>query len=118
MTAPAGGLAPAVAELAWRVTGRPLAVGVRAYDGSRAGPDGEPRVEIGSPAALRRMFWNPGELGVADAYVAGDLRVHGDLVELLRVLRGSSAGPGCAFVVCWCCRLRSVISRCALCLFH
>ena len=94
MTAPAGGLAPAVAELAWRVTGRPLAVGVRAYDGSRAGPDGEPRVEIGSPAALRRMFWNPGELGVADAYVAGDLRVHGDLVELLRVLRGSSAGPG------------------------
>lgn len=83
------GVAPRMAQVAWQLTGRPLAVGVRAYDGSTAGPDGEPWVEIRSPAALRRMFWNPGELGVADAYVAGDLRVHGDLVSLLRVLRDS-----------------------------
>ena len=32
-----------------------------------------------SPRALRRLLWSPGELGLAQAYVTGDLDVEGDL---------------------------------------
>jgi len=42
--------------------------------------------------ALRRMLWNPGELGIADAYVSGDLQVHGDLLSLLRLLHDGAGG--------------------------
>ncbi|HTU72598.1 MAG TPA: cyclopropane-fatty-acyl-phospholipid synthase family protein [Trebonia sp.] len=85
-------LAPRIAALAQELTGQPLAFGLRAYDGSQAGPAGPPALEIATPVALRRMIWNPGELGIADAYVAGDLQVHGDLLSLLRLLHGSTAG--------------------------
>ena len=92
MTARPAGLAPRLAALAQDLTGRPLVVGLRAYDGSEAGPAGPPTLEIVSPMALRRMIWNLGELGAADAYVAGDLQVHGDLLGLLRLLRGTDGG--------------------------
>jgi cyclopropane-fatty-acyl-phospholipid synthase len=85
------GLAPRLATLARQLTGRPLPVGLRAYDGSQAGPAGPPTLEITSPRALRRMVWNAGELGIADAYVTGDLQVHGDLLSLLRLLHDSAA---------------------------
>ena len=42
---------------------------------------------VRSADALRRILWAPGELGVARAFVAGDLDVEGDLFALLRVLR-------------------------------
>jgi len=84
-------LAPRLAALVQELTGRPPAFGLRAYDGSHAGPDEPPTLEITSPAALRRMIWNPGELGIADAYVTGDLEVHGDLLSLLRLLHGPAA---------------------------
>jgi cyclopropane-fatty-acyl-phospholipid synthase len=93
VTAQPAGLALGVATLARQLTGRPLPFGLRAYDGSEAGPAGPPTLEIISPRALRRMIWNPGELGIADAYVTGDLQVHGDLLSLLRLLHDSAA-PG------------------------
>jgi cyclopropane-fatty-acyl-phospholipid synthase len=92
VTARPAGLAPRLAALARQLTGRPLPVGLRAYDGSEAGPAGPPTLEITSPRVLRRMVWNPGELGIADAYVTGDLRVHGDLLSLLRLLHDSAPG--------------------------
>ena len=92
MTARPAGLAPRLAALAEQMTGRPLPVGLRAYDGSEAGPSGPPLLEIASPVALRRMLWNPGELGIADAYVSGDLQVHGDLLSLLRLLHDGAGG--------------------------
>jgi len=96
VTARPAGLAPRLAVLAEQLTGRPLPVGLRAYDGSEAGPGGPPSLEIASPVALRRMVWNPGELGIADAYVTGDLQVHGDLLSLLRLVHDGAGGaaPG------------------------
>ncbi|MEP7026565.1 MAG: cyclopropane-fatty-acyl-phospholipid synthase family protein [Actinomycetota bacterium] len=61
-----------------------LPVRVRAWDGSEAGPDGAPVLVLHSRQALRRMMWHPGELGVAQAYVTGELDVEGDLTEGLR----------------------------------
>ena len=61
-----------------------LPVRLRAWDGSEAGPAGTTVVVIRSPQALRRILWRPGELGLARAYVSGDLDVEGDLTDGLR----------------------------------
>jgi cyclopropane-fatty-acyl-phospholipid synthase len=58
-----------------------------AWDGSRAGPEDGPAAELRSPAALTRLLWQPGELGAAQAYVTGELEVHGDLGDALDVVR-------------------------------
>lgn len=59
-----------------------LPVRVRAWDGSEAGPESGPVVEVTSPA-LRRLLRHPGELGAAQAYVTGDLDVEpGDAAGL------------------------------------
>ncbi|MEV6247481.1 cyclopropane-fatty-acyl-phospholipid synthase family protein [Streptomyces sp. NPDC051742] len=60
------------------VTG-PLPVRLRAWDGSEAGPADAPLVVLRSPGALRRLLWQPNELGLAEAYITGDLDVDGDL---------------------------------------
>lgn len=65
----------------------PLPVRLTAWDGSSAGPADAPRVTLASPAALRRILWHPGELGAAQAYVTGDLRVEGSLIDALRLVR-------------------------------
>jgi cyclopropane-fatty-acyl-phospholipid synthase len=59
--------------------GQELPVRLRAWDGSEAGPPDAPLVELRSPNALRRLIWHPSELGAAQAYVTGELEVHGDL---------------------------------------
>ncbi|WP_236242384.1 cyclopropane-fatty-acyl-phospholipid synthase family protein [Streptomyces sp. CC228A] len=61
----------------------PLPVRIRAWDGSQTGPADAPLVILRSPAALRRLLWQPGELGLAEAYVTGDLDVDGDLADAL-----------------------------------
>ena len=64
----------------------PPAVAVEAYDGSRSGPPNPTTVvRVRTPKALRRMLQRPGELGLARAYVAGDLDVDGDVFELARL---------------------------------
>lgn len=56
---------------------------ITAYDGSVAGPVEAPvTVVLRRPEALRRIVTRPGELGLARAYVAGDLDVEGDLDAL------------------------------------
>ncbi|PWN02664.1 SAM-dependent methyltransferase [Nocardioides silvaticus] len=75
MTAVAERLADALTPF----VGGDLPVRLVAWDGSAAGPDDAPRVEIRSPDALRRLLWQPGELGAAQAYVTGELDVPGDL---------------------------------------
>lgn len=44
-------------------------------------------ITVRGPDALRRMLWAPGELGLARAYVSGDLDVDGDILRVLEVLR-------------------------------
>ncbi len=61
----------------------PLPVRLRAWDGSEAGPADAPLVVLRSPDALRRLVWQPNELGLAEAYITGDLDVEGDLARTL-----------------------------------
>ncbi|MEZ5141500.1 MAG: cyclopropane-fatty-acyl-phospholipid synthase family protein [Acidimicrobiales bacterium] len=63
-------------------------VAVDAYDGSHADPlDGPARATaiVRRPEAVRRVLARPGELGIARAFVAGDLEVEGDLFTVLDV---------------------------------
>ena len=55
-----------------------LPIRLRVWDGSEAGPDDAPTVVVRSRRALRRLVWAPGELGLARAYVAGEIDVEGD----------------------------------------
>ncbi|MGW1544061.1 class I SAM-dependent methyltransferase [Streptomyces sp. NPDC002309] len=71
-----------------QVVGTPLPVRVRAWDGSQAGPPGAPVVVVRNRRALRRLLWKPGELGLARAWVAGDLEVEGDLYTALGLISG------------------------------
>ena len=61
-----------------------LPVRIIGWDGSSVGPAHGPAVRLTSRRALRRLLWAPGELGLAQAYVAGDLEVEGDLADGLR----------------------------------
>jgi cyclopropane-fatty-acyl-phospholipid synthase len=78
-----GGAAAQLAAAAEPFVGGELPVRLRAWDGSEAGPQDAPLVELRSPDALRRLLWHPGELGAAQAYVTGELEVHGDLEHAL-----------------------------------
>ncbi|EHB57577.1 Cyclopropane-fatty-acyl-phospholipid synthase [Mycolicibacterium rhodesiae JS60] len=62
-----------------------------AYDGSSAGPaDAELGLDLRTPRGTTYLATAPGDLGLARAYVAGDLETHGvhpgDPYELLRAL--------------------------------
>ncbi|MEV4645618.1 cyclopropane-fatty-acyl-phospholipid synthase family protein [Saccharopolyspora sp. NPDC049357] len=71
-------------EIVGGTFGVPLPIGVRAWDGSHAGPASGPQVVLRRRAALRHFLWSPGELGLARAFVSGDLDVDGDLIDGLR----------------------------------
>ncbi|MGR3932858.1 class I SAM-dependent methyltransferase [Streptomyces sp. BRA346] len=81
--------APTLAPIAERLLGGPLPVRLCAWDGSEAGPPDAPRVVLRSPRAVRRLLWQPGELGLAEAYISGDLDVEGDLTDGLRAVWGA-----------------------------
>jgi cyclopropane-fatty-acyl-phospholipid synthase len=66
----------------------PLPVRIRAWDGSEAGPPGAPALVVRNRRALRRLLWKPGELGLARAWVSGDLGIDGDLYTALGLLSG------------------------------
>ncbi|MBB3080317.1 SAM-dependent methyltransferase [Streptomyces violarus] len=71
-----------------QLLGAPPPVRVRAWDGSQAGPPGAPTLVVRNRRALRRLLWKPGELGLARAWVAGDLDIEGDLYTTLDLLAG------------------------------
>jgi len=86
-TAPPGSAADVVAPLLRALVGTRVPVRVEFWDGSGIGPtDGAGTLRVRSTDAVRRILWAPGELGVARAFVSGDLTVEGDLYALLRVL--------------------------------
>ena len=78
------GAADLIAALYRERTGTALPIGLRAWDASHAGPDVPPTVVLRSSAALRRLLWSPNELGMAQAYVTGEIDVDGDVAEGLR----------------------------------
>jgi cyclopropane-fatty-acyl-phospholipid synthase len=61
-----------------------LPVRLRAWDGSEAGPRDAPVLVIRNRRALRRLLWAPGELGLARAYVTGDIDAEGDIADGFR----------------------------------
>ncbi|GAA4551602.1 cyclopropane-fatty-acyl-phospholipid synthase family protein [Pseudonocardia xishanensis] len=74
--------APRLAALLEGVLGAALPVRIQAWDGSVAGPSGPgPTVLVHNRRVLRRLLWNPGELGLARAFVAGDLGFEGDIAD-------------------------------------
>jgi cyclopropane-fatty-acyl-phospholipid synthase len=59
-------------------------VAVRVFDGSHAGASDAPvGIDIRSPRALSYLATAPGNLGLARAYVTGEIEVDGDLYTLL-----------------------------------
>lgn len=88
----ATGVAAVLAPLIGCIVGPDPPLAVRAWDGSVLGrPDATTTVILRSPDAIRRMMYAPGELGLARAYVAGDLDLEGDVYDLLAV-RDALAG--------------------------
>jgi cyclopropane-fatty-acyl-phospholipid synthase len=81
MTGAAERLAPVLAEL----LGAELPIRLRGWDGVEAGPPGAPVLVLRNRRALRHLIWRPDELGLARAYVSGDLEVDpsSDLYEVL-----------------------------------
>ena len=77
-----------LSSLAEQVLGVPLPVRLRAWDGSQAGPPGAPTLVVRNRRALRRILFKPGELGLARAWVAGDLDIEGDLYTALDAMSG------------------------------
>ena len=77
-------VADRLARIVRDTAGIELPVRIRAWDGSEAGPADGPVLVIRSRRALRRLLWAPGELGLARAYVTGDVDVEGDLADGFR----------------------------------
>jgi cyclopropane-fatty-acyl-phospholipid synthase len=61
---------------------RPRDFTVRFWDGTGWEPEVSARftLVLRHPGALRRMFWPPGELSLAEAYVYGDFDIEGDIL--------------------------------------
>src|SRR4029078_1307664 len=91
--------APKMAAVFTPLFGGEPPVRIRAWDGSVAGPDDAPTVVVNDPAALRRLLFRPGELGLAQAYVTKEIDVEGDLLDGFRRVwqavreRGASPKP-------------------------
>ncbi|MET7981213.1 MULTISPECIES: class I SAM-dependent methyltransferase [unclassified Streptomyces] len=80
--------APRLRSLVEQLLGAPLPLRVRAWDGSEAGPPSAPALVVRNRRAVRRLLWKPGELGLARAWVSGDLGVEGDLFTALDLISG------------------------------
>jgi cyclopropane-fatty-acyl-phospholipid synthase len=89
---PTGGSAAEVlAPFIRLVVGPGVPVRFEFWDGSGVGPtDGAGTLHVRSADAVRRILWSPGELGVARAFVSGDLTIEGDIYRLLRTLHDAS----------------------------
>ncbi|MBJ7338704.1 cyclopropane-fatty-acyl-phospholipid synthase family protein [Mycolicibacterium sp.] len=73
-----------LADLVRDGAGVELPVRIRAWDGTEAGPADGPVLVINNRRALRRLLWAPGEMGLARAYVTGDIDVDGDMADGFR----------------------------------
>lgn len=86
-------VADRLAPLVTAVLGTELPLAVRCWDGSALGPgDARTTIVLRSADALRRVLYEPNELGLGRAYVAGDLDVEGDVFDVF-TLRDRIAAP-------------------------
>jgi cyclopropane-fatty-acyl-phospholipid synthase len=62
------------------------------WDGSTIGPDDGPgTVLFRSANTFRRLAWSPNELGMARAFIAGEIDLEGDLYAVLKVLHDTAS---------------------------
>jgi len=84
----AGTVAHRLRALLTALLGDPLPIRIELWDGSAMGPrHGTGALRVRSRDALRRLVWAPDELGLSRAYVAGELDIEGDVLEVLTALR-------------------------------
>ncbi|WP_329070053.1 cyclopropane-fatty-acyl-phospholipid synthase family protein [Streptomyces sp. NBC_01429] len=83
---PRTGAAHRLYPLVEQFLGGRLPLRLRAWDGSAAGPEDAPVVVLRSRRALRRLVWQPDELGLAQAYITGEIDFEGDLADGLRTI--------------------------------
>ncbi|HLT09692.1 MAG TPA: SAM-dependent methyltransferase, partial [Micromonosporaceae bacterium] len=67
------GAAPRIALVLEKLLGAPSPLRIRAWDGTESGPDDAPALIVRSRRAIRRLLWRPDEIGLARAWVAGEL---------------------------------------------
>jgi cyclopropane-fatty-acyl-phospholipid synthase len=79
-----------VAPLLERFFGTSLPIRFTFWDGSQLGPGDQGTLQVRSPDAVRRILWAPGELGLARAFVVGDLGFEGDIFEMLARLHAAA----------------------------
>ena len=59
-------------------------VTIRFWDGSVLGPvQSRATLDVRSPSALRRLLYQPNELGFGRAYVSGEIEIEGDVYAVL-----------------------------------
>ena len=81
-----------LAEVFTAMVGPDAPVEFVAFDGSKAGLIGsDVRIEVRSARAIDLVMSHPGQVGIARAYVSGEIEVVGDIVEMLELL--SDARP-------------------------
>jgi cyclopropane-fatty-acyl-phospholipid synthase len=62
------------------------------WDGSALGPEAATSVAfVRSADALRYILWAPGELGLARAFVAGQIEIEGDVAQALQLLHDQAS---------------------------
>ena len=78
--------------------GPDVPIRVDCWDGSSTGPpDADVALRFTSRRALRRILWAPNELGIARAYVSGDVEIEGNVLDALTTLEALAdpeRGPG------------------------
>src|SRR5918994_2346614 len=89
---PATAVAETLTPVLAAMIGENNPVRIEFWDGSSLGPPvGDPRspgtLRVLSPEAVRRILWSPNELGLARAYVTGELDADGDIFALLEAVR-------------------------------
>ncbi len=90
-TAPTESVAGTVRPMLETLVGTDVRVRFVFWDGSALGPaDGAGTLVVHSPDVLRRIVWAPGELGLARAFVSGELTMEGDIFALLGALRDAT----------------------------
>ena len=77
-------VADRILSAAESLVGVPIGLRVRAWDGSTAGYSNVPgEVVFANRRALRHILWAPNEIGLARAYISGDLDITGPIVDVL-----------------------------------
>ncbi|HJR24361.1 MAG TPA: hypothetical protein VJ804_02730, partial [Acidimicrobiales bacterium] len=73
--------AAAIAPLVHALLGEDPPIRIALWDGSGLGEATLGTIHVRRPEALRRIAGAPGELGLARAYVSGDLDLEGDIFD-------------------------------------